>query len=179
MTQEVVKVTGSCRLFCAFSICDSLERHNAAKTRRYACCPCLLPSFLSEGISNCFKTLEAASLFLFAIVWHHLEHERLSNFSNFCKTKACWPYFGIASKAIPYFQIEISLFSLPFPFMQEKQGKMQKFNRKIIEHKSYLKYFTKMVCFCFVSCEIPKWLLHLMDWCDKIWACTKYIDAFR
>ena len=44
MTQEVVKVTGSCRLFCAFSICDSLERHNAAKTRRYACCPCLLPS---------------------------------------------------------------------------------------------------------------------------------------
>ena len=103
MTQEVVKVTGSCRLFCAFSICDSLERHNAAKTRRYACCPCLLPSFLSEGISNCFKTLEAASLFLFAIVWHHLEHERLSNFSNFCKTKACWPYFGIASKAIPYF----------------------------------------------------------------------------
>ena len=93
MTQEVVKVTASCRLFCAFSICDSLERQRCCQDPSVcnACCPCL-PSFLSEGISNCFKILEAA-LFLLqhSIVWQHLEHERLSNFSNFCKTKTCWP----------------------------------------------------------------------------------------
>ena len=100
MTQEVVKVTGAVDFFAHSPFVIVWKDTTLPRPVGMHVAPA---SYLPEGISNCFKTLEAASLFLFAIVWHHLEHERLSNFSNFCKTKACWPYFGIASKAIPYF----------------------------------------------------------------------------
>ena len=149
----------SCRLFCAFSICDDTGRR---QWRNYVG---MHVATTAEGISNCFKI--KPSLFLLHTFGHHLEHERLSNFSNFCKTKTL-AYFW-KTRPPEYFWIEISLFSLPFPFMQEKQ------NAKFDRRKS-AGILSILLCF---SCEIPKWLLWLMDGRDKIWACTKYIDAFR
>ena len=87
------------------------------KLCRYACCHYYYHHDPAEGISNCFKI--KPSLFLLHTFGHHLEHERLSNFSNFCKTKTL-AYFW-KTRPPDYFWIEISLFSLPFPFMQEKQ----------------------------------------------------------
>ena len=107
----------SCRLFCAFSICDDTGRRQWRNYVGMHVATTIYHHDPAEGISNCFKI--KPSLFLLHTFGHHLEHERLSNFSNFCKTKTL-AYFW-KTRPPDYFWIEISLFSLPFPFMQEKQ----------------------------------------------------------